>query len=146
VAAVKDDNDATLHELAGRIGQRAAERLDVEATARAVIEQLRRERRAARWSWMQPAWLRIAAAVVVLLGGALAVRAVIRGGTAGEGAGHDVAHFVTDDLSDLSTEQLAEVLRTLDQTLDLGGTTLPEAGLEDLDAQQLRAVLRSLEG
>jgi hypothetical protein len=30
--------------------------------------------------------------------------------------------------------------------LDLGSTTLPEADLEDLDPQQLRAVLRSLEG
>jgi hypothetical protein len=91
---------------------------------------------------MQPAWLRIAAAVVLLLGGALVVRTVIRG----DATSHDVAHFVTDDLSDLSAEQLAEVLSTLDQTLDLGSTTVPEAGLEDLDAQQLRAVLRSLEG
>lgn len=141
---MNDDNDARLHELAGRIGQRAAERLDVETTAQAVIEQLRHAPRASRWSWQQPAWLRIAAAVVVLLGGALVVRTVIRGG--GDTRRHDVAHFVTDDLNDLSAEQLAEVLSTLDQTLDVGGTTLPDAGLEDLDAQQLRAVLRSLEG
>ena len=141
---MNEDNDATLHELAGRIGRRAAERLDVEATAQAVIEQLRQARRASRWSWMQPAWLQIAAAIVVLLGGALTVRTVSRGG--GDTSEHDVAHFVTDDLSDLSTEQLAEVLSTLDQTLDAGGTMLPETGLEDLDAQQLRAVLRSLEG
>lgn len=135
-------DDATLYDAARRLGVTAAERLDVEATARAVLERLRSEPEAARWSWMQPAWLRIAAAVVVLLGGALAVRTVIRG----DATGHDVAHFVTDDLRDLSAEQLAEVLSTLDQTLDVGGTTPPEAGLEDLDAQQLRAMLRSLEG
>ena len=143
---MNEDNDATLHELAGRIGQRAAERLDVEATAQAVIEQLRRAPRAARWSrpsWIQPTWLRIAAAIVVLVGGVLVARAVL---PVGDSNGHDVAHFVTDDLSGLSTEQLAEVLSTLDQTLDAGGTMLPETGLEDLDAQQLRAVLRSLEG
>jgi hypothetical protein len=131
-----------LHDAARRLGVRAAERLDVERTATAVVERLRREPRAAGWRWMQPAWLRIAAAVVLLLGGALVVRTVIRG----DATSHDVAHFVTDDLSDLSAEQLAEVLSTLDQTLDLGSTTVPEAGLEDLDAQQLRAVLRSLEG
>ncbi|MGH7673122.1 MAG: hypothetical protein ACREMC_09485 [Gemmatimonadales bacterium] len=140
---MRDDNDARLHELAGRIGQRAAERLDVEAMAQAVIEQLRQAPRASRWSWRQPAWLRIAAAVVVLAGGALMARRVLPGGPSN---GHGVAHFVTDDLSDLSAEQLAEVLSTLDQTLDVGSTTLPEAGLEDLDARQLRAVLRSLEG
>jgi len=134
--------DATLRALAGKLGGRAAGRLDVEATAQAVIERLRNEPEAARWTWMQPAWLRVAAAVVVLVGGALAVRqAIPRAGT-----GHRPAHFVTDDLRDLSAAQLREVLSTLDQTLDLGRTTVPEAELENLDAQQLRAVLRSLEG
>jgi len=37
-------------------------------------------------------------------------------------------------------------LNTLDETLNLGSTTLPDGDLEDLDAQQLQAVLRSLEG
>ena len=56
------------------------------------------------------------------------------------------AHFVTDDLTDLSTDQLRDVLNTLDETLKLGSTTLPDDDLEDLDAQQLQAVLRDLEG
>ena len=56
------------------------------------------------------------------------------------------AHLVTDDLTDLTTDQLQDVLNTLDETLNLGSTTLPDADLEDLDAQQLQAVLRSLEG
>jgi len=140
---VRENDDATLHDAARRLGVSAAEQLDVERTATAVVEQLRREPKAAGWNWMQPAWLRIAAAIVLLVGGVLVARAVL---PVGGSNGHDVAHFVTDDLSDLSTEQLAEVLSTLDQTLDVGGTMLPETGLEDLDAQQLRAVLRSLEG
>jgi hypothetical protein len=37
-------------------------------------------------------------------------------------------------------------LSTLDETLDLGRTNQPETDLENLDAQQLRAVLRALEG
>jgi hypothetical protein len=139
---MNEKDDATLRALAGRLGERAAERLDVEATAQAVIERLRSEPAPGRWSWMQPAWLRIAAALVVLVGGALAVRQAIPRA----GSGHRPAHLVTDDLRDLSAPQLREVLSTLDQTLDLGRPTAPDADLENLDAQQLRAVLRSLEG
>ncbi len=91
---------------------------------------------------MPPAWLRIAAALVVLLGGALVLRRAIP--TAG--GGHSPAHFVTDDLRDLSAAQLREVLSALDETLDLGRPTVPDADLDNLDAQQLRAVLRTLEG
>jgi hypothetical protein len=76
----------------------------------------------------------------VLVGGGVALRQVVWSPKT-----HG-AHFVTDDLTDLTAAQLRDVLSTLDETLDLGSTTLPEADLEDLDAQQLRAVLRSLEG
>jgi hypothetical protein len=133
--------DATLHEAARRLGSAAAERLDVERVAAAVVEQLHRELAGAtRPAWIQPRWLRIAAAVLVLVGGGLVLQQV-RSPVVSHGA-----HFVTDDLSDLSADQLQDVLNTLDETLDLGSTMLPEVDLEDLDAQQLRAVLRSLEG
>jgi hypothetical protein len=135
-------NDDRLNETARGLGARAAERLDVERTAQAVIERLRSEPLAARWRWMQPHWLRIAAAVVLFVGGALVARQLLPGGA----DGHTPAHFVSDDLRDLSAEQLRDVLGTLDETLDLGRTTVPEADLENLDAQQLRAVLHSLEG
>ena len=138
------NDDARLHETAQRLGAKAAERVDVERTAAVVIERLRAEPAGgSRWSWRQPAWLRIAAALVILVGGGLiGRRLLVQPGT----GGHEVAHFVSDDLSDLSADQLRDVLTTLDETLDSGGTTLPEADLEDLDAQQLRVVLRSLEG
>jgi len=138
------NDDARLEETARRLGATAAERLDVERTAAAVIERLRAEPRSeSRWSWRQPSWFRIAAALVILVGGGLiGRRLLVPSGT----GGHEVAHLVSDDLGDLSADQLRDVLSTLDETLDLGRTTQPEADLEDLDAQQLRAVLRSLEG
>ena len=135
------NEDAKVHEAAQRLGAAAAEKLDVEQIAARVVQRLRSApAAAARPSWVQPAWLRIAAAVLVLMGGGLVLRQV-RSPMVSHGA-----HFVTDDLSDLTADQLQDVLNTLDETLDLGSTTLPEDDLEDLDTQQLRAVLRSLEG
>lgn len=135
------NEDAKLHAAARRLGVQAAEQLDVERVATAVVERLRdAPARATRPAWMQPAWLQIAAAVVVLVGGGLVWRQV------GNPASPHAAHFVTDDLTDLSAEQLRDVLNSLDETLNLGSTTLPDGDLEDLDAQQLQAVLRSLEG
>ena len=135
------NEDAKLHDAAKRLGVAAAEKLDVDRIAAVVGERLRSEpARATRPAWIQPTWLRIAAAVLVLVGGGLVMRHAWSP-TAKHGA-----HFVTDDLTDLTADQLRDVLSTLDETLDLGSTTLPEADLEDLDAQQLQAVLRSLEG
>lgn len=140
------NDEAKLEAMAQRLGAQAAERLNVERTAAAVIERLRAEPASdARWNWMQPTWLRVAAALVILVGGGLIARQLlVQPGTSG--GGHEIAHFVRDDLTDLSADQLREVLSTLDETLDLGGNRTPEVDLEDLDAQQLRAVLRSLEG
>ena len=58
-------NDEELEKLAQRLGARAAERLDVEATARAVVERLRAERAASERvaAWLPRQWLRIAAAL-----------------------------------------------------------------------------------
>jgi len=141
---VKEDatlHDAKLHAATQRLGSGAAEKLDVERVAARVVERLRDEPAGAtRPAWMQPAWLRIAAAVVVLVGGGLVWRQL------GNPAAPHAAHFVTDDLTDLSAAQLRDVLNTLDETLNPGSTTLPDGDLDDLDAQQLQAVLRSLEG
>jgi hypothetical protein len=142
------NDEAKLEAMAQRLGAQAAERLNVERTAAAVVGRLRAEPASdARWSWMQPTWLRIAATLAILVGGGLiAHQLLVQPGTSGGGGGHEIAHFVRDDLTDLSADQLREVLSTLDETLDLGGNRTPEVDLEDLDAQQLRAVLRSLEG
>jgi hypothetical protein len=139
-------DETKLEAMAQRLGAPAAERLNVERTAAAVLARLRAEPpSASRWSWIQPLWLRIAATLVVLVGGGLIGRLLlVQPGTGVRG--HEIAHFVRDDLTDLSTDQLREVLSTLDETLDLGRANQPETDLENLDAQQLRAVLRALEG
>src|SRR3989442_16027169 len=70
------NDDATLHddelqEVARRLGARAAERLDVEGTAQAVVARLRTQPRAEirGLGWIRPAWLRIAAMLVIVVGG-----------------------------------------------------------------------------
>ena len=135
-------DEARLENLAKRLGARAAERLDVAATAQKVVERLR-EQPVRRIVWVQQTWLRIAAALVVVVGGAVAVRQnVVR-----SHAAHP-AHLVADDLSDLSTDELRDVLATFDQLIRTDSGVVPESStdLHELDAQQLRAVLRSLEG
>ena len=135
-------HDGMLHELAQRLGARAAARLDVDATAREVVARLR-EQPVRRIPWVQQRWLRIAAALVIVLGGAVAIRqTLVRGGAV------HTAHFVADDLNDLSADELRDVLATFDELISTDSVALPEGStdLHELDAQQLRAVLRSLEG
>lgn len=134
-------NDRELEQLAKGLGDRAAERLDVEQTAAAVLERLRREPAARRWGWVQPGWLRIAAAVVVLLGAGWFARPWIERPEPRA----DIVVSVAADLSDLSAEELRELLATLDQTLDVTGSGPADAGLEGLDERELRALMGSLE-
>jgi len=136
------NGDERLENLAKRLGNAAAARLDVEATARKVVARLR-EQPARRASWIQPAWLRIAAALVIMVGGAVALRQSIVRVT-----NPHPAHLVADDLNDLSADELRDVLSSFDELISNDSVAVPEGStdLHELDAQQLRAVLRSLEG
>ena len=58
---------------------------------------------------------------------------------------HPADHFVAEDLNDLSADDLRQLLATLDETLDADAAGDTDAGLEGLDAQQLRELLRTLE-
>src|SRR5205807_3274160 len=62
--------DANLQEIAQRLGARAAERLDVERTAEAVVGRVRTEPRAEVrvLGWIPAAWLRIAGVLLLLVG------------------------------------------------------------------------------
>lgn len=138
------NDDVRLENLAQRLGTTAADRLDVEATARRVLERLR-ERPARRIVWIQQTWLRIAAALVIVLGGAAVVSRLPSG--SGLLTGRHGAHFVADDLDDLSTDQLRDVLATLDDLVTGDSVAVPDStDLRELDARQLRVMLRSLEG
>jgi hypothetical protein len=134
-------HDGQLQELARRLGAEAAERIDVERTAAAVVTRLREEGRAPRpvWAGVPAAWLRIAAALVVLAGAGLVARSLRAPGGA-------VPQAEAVDLGDLSPAQLREVLSSLDQPGAQEPVPTQEVGLEDLTPQQLRTLLASLEG
>ncbi len=130
--------DGRLRELAVRLGA-TADRLDVERTAQAVLERLRAREEARRSRWMQPAWLRIAAALALLVGAGLVGREVLRNGRPAD-------HYVVEELTDLTPDQLSQVLASLDRTLDLSGQAATNEDIEELDAEQLGDVLQTLDG
>jgi len=138
-------NSERLESLAKRLGTDAAARLNVEATARTVVERLREEP-ARRTVWVQQTWLRIAAALVLVLGGTVLASRLTPGRR--PGVSTHATHFVADDLNDLSTDELRDVLTAFDEMISSDSVAVPEGStdLHELDAQQLRAVLRSLEG
>ena len=137
--------DEELEKLAQRLGARAAERLDVEATAQAVVDRLRAERAAEggrRGIWLPRQWLRIAAALVIVVGGgALALRMTRTHGTTRAPAATAGA-----DLDGLSTDQLNQVLSAVEQPAGQNVVSAPDVSLDDLNTVELRALLESLEG
>lgn len=128
-------NEEKLMQAARQLGSRAAGRLDVEATARKVVERLR-EQPAPRTAWIQSTWLRIAATVVLVVGVKLGAEALF--------VDHESpapVHLIADDLRDLSTDELRSLLASFDQIID---ESVPDstADLQELDAQALRDLLR----
>jgi len=135
--------DEELEKLAQRLGARAAERLDVEATAQAVVDRLRAERAKGEpvGVWLPRQWLRIAAALVIAVGGgALALRITRT---------HETTAPVTTagaDLDGLSTDQLNQVLHAVEQPAGQNVVSAQDVSLDDLNTVELRALLESLEG
>jgi len=129
-------NEEKLMQAAQQLGARAAARIDVDATARKVVERLR-EQPVRRTMWIRQSWVRIAATVIVLVGGVLWFAP-----GRGPEARQDGAHLVADDLGDLSTDELRSLLTSLDQILDERVLSDSTADLPELDTQQLRELLR----
>ncbi len=135
--------DDELRQMAQRLGGRAAERLNVERVAAGIVERLRTPpaTRPARFWWIQPGWLRAAAAVVLVVGAGI----LVRGWNSAGGQRHPT-HYVADELQDLSADQLRQVLGSLDQTLNDPVVEPSDEDLNDLTTDELQALLRSLEG
>jgi hypothetical protein len=144
------NDDATLHddklqEVARHLGARAAERLDVERTAHVVVERLRTEPRAdvRVLGWIQPAWLRIAAVLLLLIGASLVALNV----RSPQRTTSQPPASAGGELSELSGDELRVVLEGLREPgAERQGVSPQDVGLEDLSAPQLRALLESLEG
>jgi len=132
-------NEPDLERLARNLGTTAADRLDVERVAERVLVRLRADRdggRARPW-WRRPAVLRIAAAVVVLAGGGLVARNLLDRGDAVRGA-------VFPALVELSPAELLEIADSL--SFDTPVHEGVAVGLQDLTEEQLRELLRLMEG
>ena len=138
-------DDGKLQEVARRLGARAADRLDVERTAQAVVTRLRTEPRAdiRVLGRIRPAWLRIAAALLMVVGaGVVALNVRVPLFTTPVPAA-----TASGELSELSGDELRAVLEAVGQAGGEQQEVSPQdLSLEDLSAPQLRALLESLEG
>ena len=135
-------HDEALRQAARHLGAEAAERLDVEQTAQAVLARLRAGDAPARSAirWMQPVWMRAAAIVVVMLGAAVVYRVL-----------HPVAPPVNQpgsvnvEIAALLPGQLQDVIAGLDSVDITPTVNSGEAGVEDLSETQLQSLLKSME-
>ena len=126
-------NESELERIAARLGDRAAARLDVDRTAEAVVARLRTPR-AVHW-WGSPALLRLAAAIALTIGGGMfAYRTTSR----------SVELAAPVLLQALSSRELEEVLDSL--SFDTRPPENAAVGLPDLNDEQLRDLLRRMEG
>lgn len=132
-----------IERLAGSLGDRAAERLDVERVAAGVVARLRAEREQARaprrvW-WTAPALLRLAAALAVLIAGGTVARVALHRPEA-----QPTAVVAVPMLRELTDDELIEVFDSL-------GVEAPvyeglATGLESLNEAQLKELLSLMEG
>lgn len=142
-------HDQDLRQVAQRLGAAAADRLDVERTAQAVLARLRAGDAPKRSPihWMQPAWMRAAAVVVVMLGAGLLIYYHILHPTAESSvADTTITASAAGELADFSPGQLQDVLAALNEPVE----TTPvvhagEAGVEDLSGPELQSLLRAME-
>jgi hypothetical protein len=147
-------HDEALRQVARRLGAEAADRIDVERTAQAVVARLRAGDAPARSPirWMQPAWLRVAAGVVLIIGAGMLIYWRLHHPTPEtvEAPTVVVASIDPDlpvtEFQDFTSGQLRDVLDGLDSTVEMTPTVhAGEAGVEDLSEPQLQSLLKAME-
>lgn len=124
------DSNFDLERAAARLGQRAAESLDVERVASGVVNRLHNRR-----PWWQASGLLRAAAVVVLLGGGVMLG---RGTITPEMHTAVQPHPAAPVFEGLTASDLADVLDSM--VLEAPPSSYPR-GLHDLNESQLRELL-----
>ncbi|HXJ30155.1 MAG TPA: hypothetical protein VNG35_05925 [Gemmatimonadales bacterium] len=147
-------HDEALRQVARRLGAGAADRLDVEQTAQAVVARLRAGDAPARppIRWTQPAWMRAAAGVVLIIGAGLLVYWRLRHPAPETVAAPSVVVASIDpdlavtEFPEFTSGQLRDVLNGLDSTVEITPTVhAGEAGVEDLSEPQLQSLLKAME-
>ena len=131
-------DERELERVAKRLGRVAAERLDVERTAQAVVARLRVEPVAVVW-WRRARVLQATAAAAVIL---LTVGVLVRGQVDRDAmALSDVA--VPVELQALEVDELEEVFDSLEVDVPVYELAV---NLENLTEGQLEELLRTMEG
>ena len=131
-------NETDLQRIAGRLGEQAAARLDVERTAAAVVSRLR-SRPAMAWG-SRSTILRLAAALALTVGAGLFAYRMTSAPT-GQSA---EATRTPVQLQALSSDELEEVLDSL--SLEAPAHEQVAVGLNDLNDEQLKELLQKMEG
>lgn len=141
-------HDEDLRQAARRIGHAAAERLDVEKTAQAVLTRLRAGGTPARSPihWLQPAWMRAAAVVVLMVGTGILIGRGFHEPAPSAGIDSTVALAAGGEFADFTSGQLQDVLTGLEEPTEMTPAVhAAEAGVEDLSEPQLQSLLKAME-
>lgn len=130
-------DDQQLEQLAKRLGATAAARLDVDETARAVVERLKCEPEKVVWWRRMPMLSAVAAAAVIVL--AVGILSDTREGSGKVDSGMTQMPV---ELRALSFDELEEVFDSL--TFEAPVSELAVVGLEDMNVGQLEELLQTM--
>ena len=130
------DPEARLEQLAQRLGEREAARIDPQKVTWAVMSRLRQKPARRPW-WSAARLVPLGAAATILLAAGLGLVQVIGGGE------HEATPAILVDVADLETEQLEEVLDSL--SVETPVAEFVTVGLYDLSESELEQLLQSME-
>ena len=136
-------NEHEIERFARRLGDGAAERLQVEAVVGGVLERLRagegRTPTLGWWRGQRTLILRIAAVLAVLAGGSVIARGALE-----RGAAPATVTMPAPVLAGLSSDELEEVFDSL--AVEAPVHEFAVGGLESLSNAQLKELLQQMEG
>ncbi|UCG85544.1 MAG: hypothetical protein JSW71_16645 [Gemmatimonadota bacterium] len=132
-------DERQIERMARQLGAGAADRIDVEQTARAVMRRVKQHAEAPVWWRRVPVLQTVAsAAVIVLVAGVLLI------GRFGGGTSETAETMALAELQELSTDELAEVFDSL--LVEAPVYEFSTVGLQDLNEEQLHELLELMEG